>query len=192
MALSVTTKRSVLPVQLDQVKDHLRIGIDDDDVLFKGYIEAATDFIETKCNITLVSTTHTLTCDGWPSDYIELTRGPVTSVTSVKYYTGDVLTTFSSSSYRTDTSLRNAQLRLVDSASWPSHDTRHDAVEVVYVAGATNEATVDARAKLIIKWLVGHWYENREAASDVSLNEMPLGVQIMVQQLTIPAAKATR
>ena len=192
MGRIISTKRTVAPVQLDQVKDHIRLDIDDDAVLLSTYIDAATDYIETRCNISLVSTTHTLTFDAWPCDFIELERGPVTSVTSVKYYTGGVLTTFSSSSYRVNTTVRNAQIKLVDGDSWPSHDTRDDAIEVIYVAGAASEATVDPRAKVLIYWLVGHWYENREAASDVALTMLPLAQETMIEQLRIPAAKQVR
>lgn len=41
----------------------------------------------------------------------------------------------------------------------------------------------DERFDLAVSLLVGHWYENRSAATNGGLQQTPLGVRSMIQQL---------
>ncbi|MEZ0117819.1 UNVERIFIED_ORG: putative phage protein (predicted DNA packaging) [Heyndrickxia coagulans] len=41
----------------------------------------------------------------------------------------------------------------------------------------------DSRFKFAVALLVGHWYEQRLASTDVNLSEIPFGVTALIQQL---------
>lgn len=61
--------------------------------------------------------------------------------------------------------------------SWPEMSTRPSALRITVSAGHDPvPATISQAAKM----LVGHWYENREAASDVVMTPLPLGVSTLI------------
>lgn len=177
MALKLTTPPSTYPVTLAEAKLHCRIDVADDDALVTALITAATDEVDHKLGRAIMAQTWTLTLDTFP-DAIELTRVPVQSVTSVKYFdTNGTQQTLSPSLYSVDLSDDFSFGYIVPSynTTWPDTRDQINAVEVIYVAGYANAAAVPQLIKTWVLLRIAALYENREAwtmGRDV-INENP-------------------
>lgn len=163
--VTVSTAPSSLPVFVSDAKKHLEIAESDKshDTHICGLIEAAMECVENDARISLVTQTLTQTEDAFPSsDYIELRRGPASSVTSIQYVdTGGATQTFSSSKYTLDANRLNGVIFLVYNESWPGTRGDRNAVTVTYVAG-TSAVNVPKIAQQAVLLQVGNMFENRE------------------------------
>lgn len=135
-------------------------------------ITAARRFVEHEVlgGVALITQTWEYYLDEFPeTDYVELPRPPLASVSSVKYTkTGEAgstaayANTFSSTNYAANTVSWPGGLRLYDGASWPSYSLETNLpVKVTFVAGYTTRATVPDEIKQCILMYVDDLYEHR-------------------------------
>jgi len=153
-----------LPVTLTEFKLHQRIEESGEDDLIKQYIVAASDVIQGLANIALITATYRLTLDEFPAERrIELLYPPLLSVESVQYLdsTG-TLQTFPAANYRVLTD-GVGSIELKTDESWPETQAVAQAVKINYTAGYPNSAAIPPREKQAVRFLAGHWYENRES-----------------------------
>lgn len=181
----VTTEPSAEPILIADAKNHLRVDHDDEDLLINILIQSARETVEQRTNRSLITQTRTMKMDyfplcwgrtyraQWPA--IELPYGPVSSVTSVKYYDeSDVEQTYSSSNYWVDIS--SGIPKIVVKNSWPSTYDKPNAVEVVYVAGyGVSGSSVPSPIRNAMLLLIAHLYEHREQVGEI-MHELPFGV----------------
>jgi hypothetical protein len=156
-SVTITTPPASDPVTLDEAKAFAKVDGTDEDALITSLITAAATFAEQYLRRSLVSQTLKLTLDmgmsaayralpegtfeiplsafyGGLPDVIELTRGPVQSVSSVVTYdTSNAPATFSTDNYRVDTA--GGRVHLNETATWPSPLRQFAAAEITYVAG---------------------------------------------------------
>ena len=147
-----TVAPTLLPVTEDEAKDELNI-LDDtsQDSRIRRLIVQAVDIVERDSRRQLMPQTWKLYLDRFPCAEIELRKVPVASVTHVKYYADEVLTTLSSSLYQTDLVTEPCRVQPVAGGSWPTADGgRVNAVEVQWVAGYANAASVPDCAKAAV------------------------------------------
>jgi uncharacterized phiE125 gp8 family phage protein len=177
-ALKLVTGPSSEPLLKADVKLHLRIDTTDDDAELDNLISAAREYIEVRTGLALLPQTWQLVLDRWPRTdrqeswpwmavpvgAILLPRYPVTAVSSIAYQGSDGSNnTMSSSDYVVDLVSRLPRVTLVSNKSWPSKDLVPQAgIQVQFVAGYANAATVPARVKQLMQLLIGSWYMNRE------------------------------
>lgn len=164
MALKLITPAAALAVALAEAKLHLRVDTSDEDTLITALIAAATDMAEQKTGRAIMAQTWELTLDAFP-DALELTRVPVQSVTSVKYYdTTGAQQTLGNTLYALDNAdeFGCAYVVPVYSGSWPDTRDQINAVAVRYVAGYPDAAAVPEGIKQWIKLMVSTMFENRE------------------------------
>lgn len=177
------TPPSTLPVSLAEAKAHLRVDHDDDDVVIEAYIAAAVDHLDGWTGILgrcLVEQT-------WRQDYnsacrpLSLSLGPIIDVVSVSLDMGGNPVTLNPSDYNLKTDAGGRAVIELDPAAavfWPA--------SVTYKAGyptTTDDepvSTVPPAIKVAIMLMVGNWYENREAASDKGLGELPFGASVLL------------
>ncbi len=185
--LSITTQPATLAVELDDMKQHLRVDIEDDDVLISALIRAAIQHVEMFTRRILIETEFELKMDWFPASRIfTLPRSPIISVVSINYLDEDgVSQLLATTEYDVDTSTsRPARIALAPDADWPRTESgRINTVDIQFKCGFRTAAKVgtipDAfRAAIIL--LVGHWYENREAVSPNPMKELPLAVQSLL------------
>lgn len=188
MAVKVLTPPAIEPVTLEQAKTHCRIDTDDEDPLIEGLIQAAREHCETFQNRAYCEQTLELWLDKFPAvGQIRLPRPPLLSVESVKYYdVDDEEFEFSPSEYFVDTKNEPGWVVLNYGASWPTETLRPaNGICVTFVAGyetsgGSDETNMVPQAvKQAMLLLIGHWYENREAAGP-NLNEIPKGVDALL------------
>lgn len=164
--LSLTTARSFDIVTLTEAKAHLRVDTTDEDTLIDALIDAAHEVVEREANLVLAASTWLLKLPDWPSNFYSLRPGPVSSVTSIKYYDVDgTLQTLSSSYYRLAGGGEfGSRLEWVENLTLPSLSSRDsvDVVRIEYVQGYANAAAVPAGLKQAALLIIGHYFENRE------------------------------
>jgi uncharacterized phiE125 gp8 family phage protein len=165
MSLKLVTGPKASPIDLDDVKDDLRIDGTDDDSMLQLWVDAATDIVEKGTGRALITQTWELRLDHFPfSGPIWIPTLPLQSVTSVKYIDPDgVEQTMSSSNYEVDFTDDYGKIVLAYGESWPSIRDKINAVTVRFVAGYGDAAAkVHPGIRKLIGFLLTHWYENRE------------------------------
>lgn len=182
--LKMKTDATVEPLTVAELKLHLRKDTSEEDDLIVSLGKAARRQVERWTSRSLVNQTWIMDLDGFPYErYIRLPRGPFGSLTSVKYYDEDgVQQTMPGTMYRTDTAggEEAARITLRDGEEWPDTWLDVNAVAIEFVAGyGATAAAVPDTFKAAIKLLVGHWYENREAAGP-AMAEAPLAVKALL------------
>jgi uncharacterized phiE125 gp8 family phage protein len=171
MSLKLITPPSTLPVTLAEAKAHCRVDTSTDDALIDGMIKAAVDKCEHYTGRALMAQTWRLTLDEFPEAF-ELTRIPVASVASVKYFDGTgTEITMASTDYALDNAsdFGSAYVVPVYGGAWPSARVQANAVQVNFVAGYADAASVPSALKSWILLAVGAMYENREAYTEKEL-----------------------
>lgn len=177
------------PLSLAETKLHLRVDSDvtDSDTLISALIQAAREWCENHTRRSFVRRTLELRMDCFP-DEIRLPRGPVASVTAVKYTVAtEADTTLAASAYQTDLYGTPPRILPVFGGTWPVPKSGTlNAVLVEYEAGydPSDDSPTDYGAnipqaiKAAMKLLVGHWYENRESVvlSNVQAIQVPMAV----------------
>ena len=140
-SVTETTAPTVTPLTVAQCRPMMRLpstetGHDDE---LESLLKAARDKLQDDTGITLINTTYTQEqpCFDEP---IQLTRRPVSSITSIKYYdTANSQQTLSTDVYELDT--QRQQIVLKPDQVYPAIYDRWDAIEIIYVAGYGAAAT---------------------------------------------------
>lgn len=177
MSIRLVTAATTYPVTLAEAKQHCRIEVDTDDSLVNGLIAAATDFVELYTGRAIMAQTWELVLDSF-SDTMMITKGPVSSVTSIKYYDADeALQTLSASSYALDADSEPQWVVRASDATWPDVAEGVNNVIIRYVAGY---AAIPPAIKHAALMLIGQWYDQRAGVSDKPISETPHAVKAML------------
>lgn len=188
----VASVPSTLALTLAEAKAHLRIDIATaaEDAEIEDFIRSAQQYIGGLTGILgrfLVPTTVVASMNGFPA-YIPLAYPPIQSITHVKYTdTAGVLQTVNSASYRLVTDMFAPYVTTAFEAEWPS-DVRSDidSVQVTFVAGYADVASIPSPIKQAIKLMVGEAYARREMSSDRRLSAYPSIAAMSVDNLLRP------
>ncbi len=177
------------PLSLIEAKDHLHVTETDQDGLIAGYILAAREFIEGATHLKLITQTLDYTIDDyWPCIYkrwhhrtrVEFPVKPVQSVTSVSYVDSSGATQILAvDQYIFSKDGPVAFIEPVYGVIWPTTRCQTAAITVRFVAGYL-PAEVPNQLMQAIRWLVGHQYENREAVSASTFNELPFALEAFI------------
>ena len=165
MRLTLTTPPQVEPVELGDMKDHLRLEVDTDDALVEGLIRSARSYIEnTKLSRALITQTWVAYFDAFPFPFIELPRPPLLTVTGITYLdTAGDRTTWDSSNYVVDVAREPGRVELAYNESYPTARFQANSIELTFTAGyGPAPADVPFDILLALKQIVAQWYELRE------------------------------
>jgi uncharacterized phiE125 gp8 family phage protein len=178
-------------VNLLELKNHLRVDLDDDDSLIMALGRAATEWAEGYCNRSFVTTTYEYQLDSWPSGGVmPLPRPTLQEVVAVRYVDRDgVEAVLDEALYFVDVVKKPGRLVLNYGAEWPSVTLRPVAgVRVEFVAGYGGASAVPDMVKAAVKLLVGDLYENREntlVAQGVTVAPMPFAARALLDMVRI-------
>jgi len=166
MGYRLITAPATNPVSLAEACVFLRREVGEDDDRINALIAAATSFLDGANGMLgrcLVSQTWELVLDEF-SDAIKLGLGPVTSITSVKYYdTAGDEQTLSADYYTADLTSDPQWIVLNSDYSWPDLMDGVNAVTIRFVAGY---AAVPETVKQAILFLTSAMYSNGGAIPD--------------------------
>lgn len=181
MSLTLVTGPATEPVTLAEVKEQIRLDIDEDDALLRRLMISARVWVEGQTKRALVSQTWDQKIDyDWPYrawiPHIRFEKNPVQSVTSITYQTGaSPSPSLSASDYIAVTREHGSYVAPAYGVTWPTVRTIPEAITVRFVAGYTS---VPEPLKHAIMLLVAHWYENREVMGSEA--EVPYAVEAMI------------
>lgn len=163
MAVNQTIKPVIYPVNIEMVRAHLRVDDSIEDPLLQLYLSAAIQYVEDYTRLALAAATYSETFVSWPSDgMLHLTKIPCVSITSITYVDGDGNTqTLDGSSYIADCASKPGRIKLLKTASLSADHP--SPITVNYVAGYASQSEIPAAARVLILFLVAHWYANRES-----------------------------
>lgn len=158
----ITAQPTAEPLTLTEVKNHLRVEGTAEDDLITQYMKSARETIEKHTNRALMTQTIKQYFDCFNGTTLETRFAPIQSLTHVKYYNSDndLITLTKDTDYYED--LKSEPARIVAINSWPTTKDRPNTVEIQYVAGYADAASVPANIKQAILLLVGEMYEQRE------------------------------
>lgn len=167
--LALTTAPTVEPVEVSELRLHVRQDFGDDDEYLASVITAARLWVEEYLQRQLVSAAFTLALDQFPDDgVIELPRPPLLTVTAVRYYdTSRVQQTLAASSYYTHVftgpEAPPGRIELADGVAWPTIFGGEGSVQVAFTAGyGTSGAAVPLSVRQAVMMFAAELYERRE------------------------------
>lgn len=176
----------VAPVTMDEFKKQIRVELTEtyEDDLLMMMLTDATAIVQEAADITAQTTaTYRLTMQGFPpldyrdpmGSHIYLPRPPLNSIQALRYYDpDDSLLPFSEYTVNTD----GSYISLKQGSSWPATSPyRTDSVQVEYVCYGNSYAR---RAILL---LASHYFKTREDATERSMQNIPFGVDRLIEQL---------
>lgn len=194
MPIKVITPPAAL-LTLADLRLHLKLdtsgGTHPDDALVSAALMGAHRFAEHYTQVSLGSQTLELALDAFPSSSsdaagstIQLPRGPVTGITSVKYIdTAGTLQTISASDYALDDYSMPPRLYPAYSKTWPATRPIFNSVLVRYVAGAT---LLDEAVRNALLLIVAHLYENRTNVVQGAVpTEVPMGAKTFLDTVRV-------
>lgn len=191
-SLTVTTDPLNEPVGLDEMKEYLRVDHSDEDAMISGLIVSARTYCEAVTKRAFVKQTLRYTLDEWPDGDVLMFPQPINNTTTfvVKYYTTGSTTasTWGSTNYWIDADMKPGRLVLRDNSEWPTYDLRSArAIEITHESGYGGQGDVPEGVRLAIKFLVGHWYANREAVLTGTVSKpIEFGVHALLAPFVSP------
>lgn len=157
------TAPTVDAVTLTQAKKQVELADSDtahDEHLYE-LIDRARDELETDCDMCISSQTWKVYTDDM-DDQMQLQKGPVQSITSIKYYdSNNELQTLATSFYSLD--VANRMVRLKYNQLYPPATPRWDAWEIIYICGFSTVPPMAVQAMLI---LIEKYFLGREALKE--------------------------
>ena len=183
---AVSGPTSLVADALSDVKGHLKVTSSYEDDEISTYIGASLGYVERYCGITLGSTTWQLNLPEFPWNYryIELPRGPVSSISSMYYHdTDNVSTLWAASDYQASLDELPARLWLLQDDTWEDTYKRPDAVQVQYVAGYASWAAVPDSIRMPIYYLAAHQHRYRQPVVEGSLRTVPWALRDSLQAI---------
>lgn len=184
---SIVTAATLLPLSVEEAKAQLRITVADQDDLIEQLIKAAVRQFEYDTEMQLMDSTWKMVLDCFPpyslswNANILIWKNPVSEITSIQYYPedGGALQSLDSSSYYVEITGVPARIRIDD---LPDVYDKPGAVIVNYKAGFTSASAVDEGVKQVLRFLIGHYYENPSAVmTGTQVNNLPLTYLYSVQ-----------
>jgi uncharacterized phiE125 gp8 family phage protein len=180
MSVVVTEQASTELVSTEQAKEWCRVLNSDHDTLIPFLVKSAREYVENYTGRALLERTYEDRRARFPaSRVINLENPPLRDVESVQYVLDGQTLTLSEDCYTVDEFSTPGRIVLKDSQTWPSTDCVPNAVIITYTAGYDNNEESEERLKipqtllLGIKFLVGHWFANREPESPFALTPVP-------------------
>ena len=182
MTLLRTVAPSEAPVTLADAKAHLRVDHSDEDAYISSLIDAAVAMVDGNGSLGRAMVTQTWA--KWVSQapgVVRIGMGPFIALTDVSYYdTDSVLQAATVTDFEVRLDDDFVTVRPKDNKVWPAATTREDAIRITFTAGFGAASDVPSGLKHALLLLVGLWYENREAASDLTLKDIPMGVDALI------------
>jgi uncharacterized phiE125 gp8 family phage protein len=181
-ALVRVTAPATLPINLAEAKAHLRVTSSGEDAYITSLIGAAVAFVDGTGELGRAMITQTWA--QWVPQNpvrVRLLMGPFIALTAVQYYdAAGALQSANAADFDAHLSGDFVIVEPKDNAEWPVADDRIDAIKITYTAGFGAAADVPAGVRHALLMLIAHWYENRAAASEAAVREIPVAVAALI------------
>jgi len=177
MSLTLLSPAAGEPITLSELKDHLHITHNDEDVAINGYLVAAVRAIEARAGVAMLAQSWRLTLDEVPEETVFLPRSPAVSIQAVTIIDNDGVP--QPVALETYEFAAGAPGRLRRAALWPRPGVAVAGVAIDFTAGYADAASVPGPLKQAVRILAAYFYEAREAASETRLYAVPQTVDAL-------------
>lgn len=171
-----------LVISVQELKDYLRVDSNVDDAMLEAFINAATSQIEARLNrpLRMQRWIYKLDYSDLNLGLIYINKAPVNAVQSIEYYDGsNTQQTLNVSNYFVSLSSNPCKIKVV---SLPTIYNRLEAVQISFTAGYQSVNDIPKDIKQALKFMCGHWYENRQdAITGTMTNEIPMSSQFLLE-----------
>lgn len=185
--LQLITPPTAQSVTLPEARRHLRLPASSrsQDPLIESLIAAAVEHVETETNRQQMPATWKLVLDVFPA-VIYLPRAPLVSVDKIDYIDEDgVSQEFPAASYLVQTEFEPGRVVLSAGENWPDTAAQLGSISIQYQCGYADAGSVPPALKQAVLLMVGHWFENREAVTDVRALEVPRTAQRLIDNMKV-------
>jgi uncharacterized phiE125 gp8 family phage protein len=182
---------TVEPITTSDALSFLRADNADDSAYVAAIISVAREMVDTHTNRSGMRATWRMTCGSWDEAFegrrfgtrvVRILRTPLASVDHVKIYEPGATT---------QTTLDAATYVIADGKPgglWfrdepPATDDRPDAIQIQFKAGVETAAALPASYVHAVRLLVQHLYDQRAPITMSTVNELPFGLQHLLNQL---------
>lgn len=162
------------PLTLDEVKQHLKVG-DNEDAYLVGLIKTARISLERYLNRALITQTHRVYYDRWHHE-MRIPFPPLQSVESVSYYDqqGEFQTLIENDFYWISDTTDPARIVRKWDVVYPElQDGRPDAVVIEFICGYGEPEDVSEDLKAAMKLIITDYYEHRGTIVIGQVNKIP-------------------
>jgi uncharacterized phiE125 gp8 family phage protein len=167
-----------MSIPLSTIKTALKIDYSDDDADLIRLRETATAFVEKRTGLALQPRSEALYLSWWTDSLIPV--APYTGITHVRYQNStNTQTTMPSGDYWIDQT--DGPLNLIRFLEHPEI-YEGTAITVTYTVGYSNIPDPLVHAMIA---LVGHWYNNPEAAQPIGLQTVPMSVDAIMDLYSV-------
>lgn len=206
MTDKLITPPAAEPVTAAELRSWLR-DVADPDATLNDLISAARETFERETGLAVIEQGRRLMLDAWPVDHaalgdwdgvregafaqgspraIELPVAPLVSVTAITLYdASNQGAALDPSRYYVDTHNEPGRVTMGAGVSIPVPGRSVNGIQIDYVAGYESAAFVPTPIKLAIKQLAAHFYENREAVTEITLSNAPQSFVAAVRRYRI-------
>jgi uncharacterized phiE125 gp8 family phage protein len=175
------------PVDLEELKGHLRVTTNNEDATIELYAKAAGQLFEIKTNRRLISRSFRLDLPAFPASAdpcgIELPFAPAEEITHIKYFdTAGVLQTWDDEEYIMDLTSHFPRVTVAPNYLFPSTQTgRPNAVQVTFVAGyGDTYEDIPEGIRLGVFFLAAHAYTTRTPVVNGTMTDVPKTLQYVI------------
>ncbi|WP_143159015.1 head-tail connector protein [Desulfosporosinus lacus] len=174
------------PVSLPVARAHLRLDTNDDDAYVNSLIIAAREYCETYQNRAYITQTWEMALPSFPLRTITIPKGRLQTIEQIFYKNAAGIVTTLIPEIDYVVSHRGILGRVCPpfGKAFPyEHLYPLDPVVVRFMCGyGDTSETVPARVKQAMLLLIGHWYENRMAVSELRTGEISFAVAALLSQ----------
>ena len=152
------------PVSRTEAKLHCRVDHTEDDTYIDGLIVAAREYVENRTGLSLITQTWNFLFEEWPDDdEFHLGRGPINSITHVKYTDVDgTVHTWANTNYVLDGLSNPPELCLARYAYWPLEilqEGRPIEIRAICGYGAADDVPTSIKQAMLL--IIETMYRNR-------------------------------
>lgn len=173
------------PVPIDDLMLDLRVDSDDEEETVRRMARGAAAFMERRTAYVLLPGTYEVTLPGWWVGDLELNRGPLRSVDSVRYLAGrDDWQDTDLDGFYVDAKERSFNVRALTSFNRPTLWSEVGQVRLTFQAGFRVESESEGEApeledglRTTLTMLVAHYYKNRELFAAGALEAVEKGAE---------------
>jgi len=170
------------PITLAEAKTHLRVDSGAEDTYITGLVAAAVSLCDGQGTLGRAMVTQTWA--KWVSQapgVVRIGLGPFIALSAVEYYdTENVLQSATISDFEVRLDGDFVNIRPKKNKVWPAAYIRDDAIKLTFTAGFGGASDIPDGIKHALLMLVGHWYANREAVTELSLKDTPMAVEALL------------
>lgn len=188
-SLQRTADAATEPISTAEAKAHMNVDFTDDDAQIVGFIKTARKHAEEVTGRSFITQTWTMMLDRFPS-VIELERGDVIAVTTLKYIDtdGSLTELTENTDFQVDITANPARVAPERNMTWPTiSNIDFNPVQVVYTAGYGAASDVDQLVKNAILIITVHLYGfGREIATEIRLQTVPSSAYDLLESFKLP------